>query len=83
MIDNANLHSGNPTVHSLWGNEMAILIGDYLYSKAMSLALADKDYLVMQTVSEVTNEMAKGQVMETLKQRDMGITRPIITVLLS
>ena len=74
VIDNANLRRGNPTVHSLWGNEMAILIGDYLYSKAMSLALADKDYLVMQTVSEVTNEMAKGQVMETLKQRDMGIT---------
>jgi octaprenyl-diphosphate synthase len=74
VIDNADLRRGNPTVHSLWGNEMAILIGDYLYSKAMSLALADKDYLVMQTVSEVTNEMAKGQVMETLKQRDMGIT---------
>jgi octaprenyl-diphosphate synthase len=74
VIDNADLRRGNPTVHSLWGNEMAILIGDYLYSKAMSLALADKDYLVMQTVSKVTNEMAKGQVMETLKQRDMGIT---------
>lgn len=74
VIDNADLRRGTPTVHSLWGNEMAILIGDYLYSKAMSLALADKDYLVMQTVSEVTNEMAKGQVMETLKQRDMGIT---------
>jgi octaprenyl-diphosphate synthase len=74
VIDNAHLRRGNPTVHSLWGNELAILIGDYLYSKAMSLALADKDYLVMQTVSEVTNEMAKGQVIETLKQRDISIT---------
>src|SRR5262245_58969383 len=43
VIDNASLRRGNPTVHSLWGNEMAILIGDYLYSKAMALALADKD----------------------------------------
>ena len=61
VIDNASLRRGNPTVHTLWGNEMAILIGDYLYSKAMSLALADKDHLVMQTVSDVTVEMAKGQ----------------------
>ncbi|MGE3539548.1 MAG: polyprenyl synthetase family protein [Candidatus Tectimicrobiota bacterium] len=73
VIDNATLRRGNPTVHSLWGNEMAILIGDYLYSKAMALALADKDHLVMQTVSGVTVEMAKGQVMETLKQGDLGI----------
>jgi octaprenyl-diphosphate synthase len=73
VIDNASLRRGNPTVHSLWGNEMAILIGDYLYSKAMALALADKDHLVMQTVSSVTVEMAKGQVMETLKQGDLGI----------
>jgi len=73
VIDNAALRRGNPTVHSLWGNEMAILIGDYLYSKAMALALADKDHLVMQTVSEVTVEMAKGQVMETLKLGDLGI----------
>jgi octaprenyl-diphosphate synthase len=74
VIDNASLRRGSPTVHTLWGNEMAILIGDYLYSKAMSLALADKDHLVMQTVSAVTVEMAKGQVIETLKQRDLGIS---------
>ena len=74
VIDNASLRRGSPTVHTLWGNEMAILIGDYLYSKAMSLALADKDHLVMQTVSDVTVEMAKGQVIETLKQRDLGIS---------
>jgi len=72
VIDNASLRRGNPTVHALWGNEMAILIGDYLYSTAMALALADKDHLVMQTVSDVTVEMAKGQVIETLKQRDLG-----------
>jgi octaprenyl-diphosphate synthase len=72
VIDKSSLRRGSPTVHSLWGNEMAILIGDYLYSKAMSLALADKDHLVMQTVSNVTVEMAKGQVIETLKQRDLG-----------
>src|SRR5262249_47080719 len=72
VIDNASLRRGSPTVHALWGNEMAIMIGDYLYSKAMALALADKDHLVMQTVSDVTVEMAKGQVIETLKQRDLA-----------
>jgi len=74
VIDNASLRRGNPTVHTLWGNEMAILIGDYLYSKAMSLALADKDHLVMQTISDVTVEMAKGQVIETLKLRDLSMS---------
>ena len=73
VMDNADLRRGNPTVHSLWGNEISILIGDYLYAKAMSLALADKDHLVMETVSDVTVEMAKGQVIETLKQGDLGI----------
>lgn len=74
VIDNSHLRRGHPTVNSRWGNEVSILIGDYLYSKAMSLALADKDHLVMQTISNVTMEMAKGQIIETLKQRDMSIT---------
>jgi len=74
VIDNSHLRRGRPTVNSRWGNEISILIGDYLYSKAMSLSLEDKDHLVMQTISHVTMEMAKGQVIETLKQRDLGIT---------
>ena len=51
VIDNSQLRRGHPTVNSRWGNEISILIGDYLYSKAMSLSLADKDHLVMQTIS--------------------------------
>lgn len=71
VIDNSNLRRGHPTVNSRWGNEISILIGDYLYSKAMSLSLTDKDHQVMETISDVTMEMAKGQVVETLKQRDL------------
>ena len=71
VIDNSDLRRGHPTVNSRWGNEISILIGDYLYSKAMSLSLADKDHQVMETISDVTMEMAKGQVIETLKQRDL------------
>lgn len=74
VIDNSHLRRGHPTVNSRWGNEISILIGDYLYSTAMSLSLADKDHLVMRTISDVTVEMAKGQVIETLKQRDLGIS---------
>jgi len=74
VIDNAHLRRGNPTVNSRWGNEISILIGDYLYAKAMELSLQDKDHLVMETVARVTKEMAKGQVLETLKERDLTIT---------
>jgi octaprenyl-diphosphate synthase len=73
VLDNSHLRRGHPTVNSRWGNEISILLGDYLYSKAMSLSLADKDHLVMQTISDVTVEMAKGQIIETLKQRDLSI----------
>ncbi|ETW99183.1 MAG: hypothetical protein ETSY1_16050 [Candidatus Entotheonella factor] len=74
VIDNAHLRRGNPTVNSRWGNEISILIGDYLYAKAMELSLLDKDHLVMETVARVTKEMAKGQVIETLKERDLSIS---------
>jgi octaprenyl-diphosphate synthase len=74
VIDNAHLRRGNPTVNSRLGNEISILIGDYLYAKAMELSLQDKDHLVMETVARVTKDMAKGQVLETLKERDLTIT---------
>jgi octaprenyl-diphosphate synthase len=73
VLDNSHLRRGNPTVNSRWGNQISILVGDYLYANAMALALNDKDHLVMQTVSNVTIEMAKGQVIETLKLRDLAI----------
>src|SRR5688572_29036004 len=36
VLDNSHLRRGHPTVNSRWGNEISILLGDYLYSKAMS-----------------------------------------------
>ncbi len=73
VIDHAHLRRGNPTVNRRWGNEISILIGDYLYATAMELALSDKDHLVMETVAKVTKAMATGQIIETLKQRDLTI----------
>ncbi len=74
VIDNAHLRRGNPTVSSRWGSTISILIGDYLYARSMELALSDKDHLVMETVARVTKEMAKGQVIETLKERDLSLS---------
>ena len=42
IIDNASLRRGLPSVNVLWGNNVTVLLGDYLYLKSMEMALTQK-----------------------------------------
>lgn len=74
IIDNVHLRRGNPSIRSRWGTTMSILIGDYLYALSMELAIIDANHLIMETVAKVTQKMAKGQVIATLKKHDISLS---------
>lgn len=74
VIDGAEIRRGKPVANSVWGNEASILVGDYLYSKALKLAVGLKNQRVMDTLSEATTSMSEGQIIELLKINDPDIT---------
>jgi octaprenyl-diphosphate synthase len=74
VIDHSHLRRGHPTVNSRWGSALSILVGDFLYAKAMALVVEDGDPQILKEITRVTMTMTEGQVMETLKIGDIGLT---------
>jgi octaprenyl-diphosphate synthase len=75
VIDGAETRRGRPTAHSIWGNQIVILTGDFLYSNALKLAVAQKNQKIMQALSEATTRMTEGEILQLHKTGDPDITR--------
>lgn len=75
VIDGAETRRGRPTAHSFWGNQIVILTGDFLYSKALKLAVAQKNQKIMEALSEATTRMTEGEILQLHKTGDPDITK--------
>jgi octaprenyl-diphosphate synthase len=74
VIDHSPLRRGHPTVNSRWGSALSILVGDFLYAKAMALVVDDGDPRILKEITRVTMAMTEGQVLETLRIGEINLT---------
>ncbi len=74
VVDNANLRRGNASANTVWGDGASILVGDYLLSKAFSLAVLNGDMRILSVLSQTTTRMAEGEVLQLLKHSDADTT---------
>ncbi|MBN3898850.1 MAG: solanesyl diphosphate synthase [Nostoc sp.] len=74
VVDESDVRRGVPTVHSLFGNRIAILAGDFLFAQS-SWYLANLDNLeVVKLLSEVIMDLATGEIQQGLNRFDVGIS---------
>lgn len=74
VIDGADTRRGKTASHVLWGNPVVILVGDYLYSNALKLAVSLKNQKIMEALSEATTRMTEGEILQLHKTADPEIT---------
>jgi len=65
IIDEATTRRGRPSVNHRWGNNVTVLFGDYLYAKAMELALQAGSLRIMERLADVTLRMTEGEMLQT------------------
>jgi octaprenyl-diphosphate synthase len=65
IIDEAKTRRGRPSVNRVWGNSVTVLFGDYLYAKAMEMALRAESLDVMEKLADVTLRMTEGEMLQT------------------
>ena len=63
IIDESDLRRGRPTANSRWGNQTTVLVGDWLYSRAMDLCLELGDVEVMRQLVTATLRMTEGEIL--------------------
>jgi len=74
VVDMARIRRGKPTANSLWGNQVVILVGDYLYSTALRDAVMLKNQRLMETLSDATTRMTEGELLQLQRTGDPDIT---------
>ncbi len=65
VIDAAATRRGRPSVNRSWGNTITVLFGDYLYAKAMEMALGAGSLRVMDRLAWITLRMTEGEMIQT------------------
>jgi octaprenyl-diphosphate synthase len=74
IIDDSDLRRGRLAVHSRWGNDITVLLGDYLYIKSMALALTHDSLDLVRVLCDVTLRMIEGELFQLTKNGDADIT---------
>ena len=74
IIDDSDLRRGRLAVHSRWGNDITVLLGDYLYIKSMAMALTQDSLEIVRLLCDVTLRMIEGELYQLTKTGDVDIT---------
>jgi len=70
VVDASEKRRGNETANAIWGNEAAVLVGDFLYSRAFQMMVDCNSMRVMEILSDATNTIAEGEVLQLLNCHD-------------
>jgi octaprenyl-diphosphate synthase len=75
VIDHASLRRGQSTLNNVWGNNLTVLLGDWIYTKAMQMALSHGQVDVIQRLCQATLKMTEGELLafQRLGAADLGI----------
>ena len=64
VIDKADMRRKRPTVNALYGNETAVLMGDWLYMSAFETSLAERSLPILDILTSVTRKMTEGELLQ-------------------
>jgi len=70
VVDDSDMRRGQQTASTIWGNEAAVLVGDYLYSRAFQMMVRAQSMPIMDLLANTTNTIAQGEVLQLLNIRD-------------
>jgi len=74
IIDEATVRRGRRSVNSRWGNDVTVLLGDFLYTKSMAMALSQDNLQILRLLSDVTLRMIEGEILEIEGNGNMQVT---------
>ncbi len=64
IIDDAKVRRGRPSVNASWGNEITVLMGDWLYMTSFQLALGERHFRILEILADVTRKMVEGELIQ-------------------
>ncbi len=73
VVDDTYRRRGFFSINALWKNKIAVLVGDYLLSRGLLLAVQDKEFHLLELVSTAVKKMSEGELLQIEKARKLNI----------
>ena len=73
VVDESDLRRGRSTANNMFGNAAAVLVGDFLYTRAFQLMVHTKDMRILEVMADATNIIAEGEVMQLMNMHDASL----------
>jgi octaprenyl-diphosphate synthase len=74
VVDESDLRRGRATANAEFGNAASVLVGDFLYSRAFQVMVSSGKMRVLELLSEATNRIAEGEVMQLMALGNLDLT---------
>lgn len=73
VVDEANERRGSFSINALWRSKIAVLVGDFLLSKGLLLAIDTNEFELLRHMSNAVKEMSEGELLQIERSRKMNI----------
>jgi octaprenyl-diphosphate synthase len=77
IVDDSQERRGYFSLNALWKNKIAVLVGDFLLSKGLIFSMQNKDYHLLEIVTNAVREMSEGELLQIEKARKLDIEESI------
>ncbi|NDW21940.1 octaprenyl diphosphate synthase [Alteromonas hispanica] len=74
VVDESTMRRGRETANAVFGNQASVLVGDFLYTRSFQMMVGLKRMRVMSILSEATNQIAEGEVLQLMNCNDANTT---------
>ena len=74
LVDGAALRRGKPAAHLKYGSSVAVLVGDFLLARALSVSAATGSAKIVRLLAELTEQMSQGEVHQLMRKGDVRLT---------
>jgi len=71
VVDDSNRRRGFFSINALWKNKIAVLVGDYLFSRGFLISLENKEYQILEILSQTIKQMSEGELLQLSKARKL------------
>ncbi|MDR2912455.1 MAG: polyprenyl synthetase family protein [Alistipes sp.] len=77
VIDQSDLRRGKPSVRAMWGSRSAVIAGDMLLAKSITVGLDSGQYDIVDYVTRAMSELCEGELIQSEQSRRLEMTREI------
>ncbi|CUS78431.1 octaprenyl-diphosphate synthase [Candidatus Kryptonium thompsonii] len=77
VVDESDMRRGFPSLNSIWGNKVAVLVGDFFLAQGLLLSLKHKEYRFLHITSEAVRRMSEGELLEIQTSRSNDIDEEV------